>query len=55
MAIRSAESSKRSLQRLRPTALLAQIATPAKNKKALVSEGFSDKQMLDWVGCGGKI
>jgi len=25
------------------------------NKKALVSEGFDDKQMLDLVGCGGKI
>lgn len=25
------------------------------NKKALVSEGFSDKQVLDLVGCGGKI
>jgi hypothetical protein len=26
-----------------------------KNKKALVSEGLSDKQVLDFVGCGGKI
>jgi hypothetical protein len=25
------------------------------NKKALVSEGFDDKQVLDFVGCGGKI
>ncbi|WP_300650469.1 hypothetical protein, partial [Hydrogenophaga sp.] len=25
------------------------------NKKALVSEGFSDKQVLDLVGCAGKI
>jgi hypothetical protein len=25
------------------------------NKKALVSEGFDDKQVLDLVGCGGKI
>jgi hypothetical protein len=25
------------------------------NKKALVSEGFVDKQGLDFVGCGGKI
>ncbi len=27
----------------------------AKTKKALVSEGLIDKQMLDFVGCGGKI
>lgn len=26
-----------------------------RNKKALVSEGFSDKQVLDLVGCAGKI
>jgi hypothetical protein len=25
------------------------------NKKALASEGFNDKQVLDLVGCGGKI
>jgi hypothetical protein len=25
------------------------------NKKALVSEGFSAKQVLDLVGCAGKI
>jgi len=25
------------------------------NKKAPVSEGFSDKQVLDLVGCAGKI
>jgi len=25
------------------------------NKKALVSEGLIDKQVLDFVGCGGKI
>lgn len=25
------------------------------NKKALISEGLDDKQVLDFVGCGGKI
>lgn len=25
------------------------------SKEALVSEGFDDKQVLDLVGCGGKI
>jgi hypothetical protein len=30
-------------------------AAIAENKKALVSEGFSDKQVLDLVGCAGKI
>jgi len=25
------------------------------NKKALVSEGFDDKQVLDLVGCGGWV
>ena len=30
------------------------LRTP-ENKKALVTEGFSDKQVLDLVGCAGKI
>lgn len=34
------------------TDLVADLAT---NKKALVSEGFNDKQVLDLVGCAGKI
>jgi hypothetical protein len=25
------------------------------NKKAFVSEGLDDKQVLDLIGCGGKI
>ena len=32
-----------------------QWATEPRNTKALVSEGFNDKQVLDLVGCGGKI
>lgn len=31
------------------------LASGEANKKALVSEGLFDKQMLDSVGCGGKI
>jgi len=34
------------------TDLVSKLVT---NKKALVSEGFDDKQVLDFVGCGGKI
>ena len=34
------------------TGLVTNLVT---NKKALVSEGFSDKQVLDLVGCAGKI
>ena len=41
------------MQRVAPSATHSEEASG--NKKALVSEGFSDKQVLDLVGCAGKI